>query len=94
MVQPANGVYQTTCKYNGKEYRSITNVGVKPTIGEYEKNIETNIFDFDNDIYGCDIEVRFLDRIREEKKFSGIEELKKQIEKDCVTAERMHSGEM
>ena len=94
MVQPANGVYQTTCKYDGTEYRSITNVGVKPTIGEYEKNIETNIFDFDKDIYGCEIEVRFLDRIREEKKFSGIEELKMQIAKDCMTANKLHSDGM
>ena len=47
MVTPPNGVYVTFCVYNGKRYPSVTNVGVKPTIGNYGKNVETHIFDFD-----------------------------------------------
>ncbi len=90
MVAPANGVYQTCCAVDGILYEAVTNVGVKPTIGEYEKNIETNIFDFDEDVYGREIEVFFIDRIREERKFSGIEELKKQIAKDREKAALMH----
>ncbi len=92
MVAPANGVYLTLCAVDGEVHRSITNVGVKPTIGEYEKNIETNIFDFDRQIYGTEIEVRFLDRIRSERKFAGIDELKAQIGRDCEEARRLHSA--
>lgn len=92
MVAPPNGVYLTTCEVGGKVYDSITNVGVKPTIGDYEKSIETNIFDFTGDVYDEEIRVGFLKMIRREMKFPGIEELKKQIENDCISARKMHEN--
>ena len=49
MVTPPNGVYVTYCTYNGVRYPSVTNVGVKPTIGHYKKNVETHIFNFDKE---------------------------------------------
>lgn len=91
MVAPANGVYQTVCIVDGEAYDAVTNVGVKPTIGVFEKNIETNILDFDRDIYGEVIEVRFIGKIRDEKKFGSIDELKEQIGKDRETARKMHA---
>ena len=67
--------------------KSITNIGVRPTFeNEVEPSIETYIFDFDGDLYGDVLRVRFLHRIRDEKKFSGIEELKTQIDKDSNIA--------
>ncbi len=90
MVTPPNGVYTTTCTYNENVYKSITNVGEKPTIGSYEKNIETHIFDFDKELYGKNIKVEFLKKTREEKKFETIEVLSEQIKKDCLEAKAYH----
>ena len=90
MVTPAHGVYVTYCNYNGICYRGVTNVGIKPTIGDNKKNIETHIFNFSKDLYGKRIRVEFLERIRPEIKFTGVDALAQQIEKDCREAERYH----
>lgn len=83
-VIPPNGVYITQTMVDNVLYRSITNVGVKPTIEENPTNIkfETHILDFKNDIYNTEIEVFFLKKIREEKKFDTLEGLKEQVSKD------------
>ncbi len=90
MVTPPNGVYTTICTYNGIVYKSITNVGEKPTIGKHEKNIETHIFDFNKELYGKNIKVEFLKKTREEKTFRSIEALSEQIKKDCLEAKAFH----
>ena len=59
MITPPNGVYITFCTFDGKRYPAVTNVGNKPTIGEYAKNIETHVFNFDGDTYGKHIDVEF-----------------------------------
>ena len=86
MVTPPNGVYTTYCDYKGVKYPSITNVGVKPTVGTFEKNIETHIFDFDKELYGKHITVEFLKKMRDEEKFDSLEDLSAQIIKDCEKA--------
>ncbi|MCI8610176.1 MAG: bifunctional riboflavin kinase/FAD synthetase [Firmicutes bacterium] len=90
MVTPPNGVYITNCIYNGEKYPSVTNVGVKPTIGDFEKNMETHIFNFDKELYGKQIQVEFLKMTRDEVKFHGVEELSAQIKKDCENARAYH----
>lgn len=90
MVSPPNGVYITTCEYGGKTYGSITNVGNKPTIGEFVRNIETHIFNFDKELYGKNIRVNFIKRVRPEFKFDSIDALKKQITEDCIAAKAFH----
>jgi riboflavin kinase/FMN adenylyltransferase len=86
-VIPKFGVYATATLIEGVWQRSITNIGVRPTFETTtEPSIETYIFDFDGDLYGDVLRVRFLHRIRDERKFSGIEELKNQIEKDTRRA--------
>ncbi|HIU25237.1 MAG TPA: bifunctional riboflavin kinase/FAD synthetase [Candidatus Copromorpha excrementigallinarum] len=90
MASPPNGVYITYCTYNGTRYPSITNVGVKPTVGTYKKNVETHIFNFDRELYGKNIKVEFIKRTREEKKFPGVKELSAQIESDCIMAKAYH----
>ncbi len=86
MVTPPNGVYATYCLYNGKRYPSVTNLGVKPTVGNYEKSVETHIFDFDKELYGSKIKVEFLKKLRDEVKFDDYEELANQIERDVREA--------
>ena len=86
-VVPKFGVYATATLLDGVWRRSITNIGVRPTFeNEAEPSIETYIFDFDGDLYGDVLRVRFLHRIRDERKFSGVEELTAQIERDTDTA--------
>lgn len=86
-VIPKFGVYATATLVDGKWRKSITNIGVRPTFEtETEPSIETYIFDLDEDLYGDVLRVRFLHRIRDERKFSGIDELRAQIEKDTRRA--------
>ncbi len=86
-VIPKFGVYATANLIEGVWRRSITNVGIRPTFeDDKEPSIESYIFDFDGDLYGDVLRVRFLHRIRDEKKFNGIDELKAQIERDTRTA--------
>jgi riboflavin kinase/FMN adenylyltransferase len=90
MVTPANGVYVTHCIYNNVRYKGVTNVGVKPTIGDNKYTIETHIFDFNHDIYGKEIRVEFLLKLRDEMKFNSITELAAQIAIDSEQAIDFH----
>ena len=86
-VIPKFGVYATATLVDGVWRKSITNIGVRPTFGkDTDPSIETYLFDFDGDLYGDVLRVRFLHRIRDERKFNGIEELKEQIERDTRRA--------
>lgn len=86
-VVPKYGVYATATLIDDIWRRSITNVGVRPTFeNESEPSVETYIFDFDRDLYGDSLRLRFLHRIRDERKFNGIDELKSQIKRDTDVA--------
>lgn len=86
-VIPRYGVYATATLIDGIWRKSITNIGVRPTFeSDSAPSIETFVFDFDGDLYGDVLRVRFLHRIRDERKFNGIDELKAQIESDTQTA--------
>ena len=75
-VIPANGVYVTLTLVEGAWRRSITNIGNKPTFGgDAEVTVETHVMDFDRELYGEKIRVRFLHRLRGEKKFESIDAL-------------------
>ncbi len=90
-MMPKSGVYVSASLIEGKWLRSITNVGVRPTFGnDLEPSIETYVIDWDGDLYGDVIRVRFLHRIRDEKKFNGIDELKSQIGKDVDRARKFY----
>lgn len=87
LVLPANGVYITKTLLDGKLYNSMTNVGFNPTFEDIkEKNVETHIIDFNQDIYGKKIEVFFLKKIRDEIKFDNVDCLKNQISIDMLEA--------
>ena len=83
IIDIKNGVYGANVVVKNNRYRGILNLGVKPTVSNENKRVlEVNIFDFDEDIYGENIKIEFEEMIREEKKFSSIDELKLQIAKD------------
>lgn len=79
---PANGVYATFAWLNGERLVAATNVGVRPTIADPHLAVEAHLLDFDRDIYGCELELEFVARIRDERKFPGLEALKQQIAAD------------
>ncbi|WP_088069534.1 bifunctional riboflavin kinase/FAD synthetase [Gottfriedia luciferensis] len=84
---PSLGVYAVKCIVNGEMYEGMCNIGYKPTFyHEFQKQtIEVNIFDFNEDIYGKEVEIFWYARIRDEKKFNGINELIDQLQKDRET---------
>ena len=80
---PGNGVYFVKVKVLDRELYGMCNIGCRPTVGAGNaRTIETNIFGFDEDIYGLDIDITFIARIREERKFDSLTELKAQLELD------------
>jgi riboflavin kinase/FMN adenylyltransferase len=81
-ILPRGGVYYTIVEYNDIRYKGITNIGYNPTVKDKKLSIETHVLDFDKDIYGENIKLYFLKRIRDEKKFNSLEELSAQIAKD------------
>ena len=82
---PPNGVYVTETVIGEKRYRGITNVGCKPTVGEKNPiGVETHLFDFEEDVYGRTVTVEFLASVRSERRFSSVEELKSQLQRDIV----------
>lgn len=82
---PPNGVYITEVYIEEKKYRGITNVGCKPTIeGKNPIGVETHLLDFKEDVYEKRVTVEFISRVREERKFSSVEELKEQMQNDIA----------
>lgn len=79
---PKTGAYVVSSTINGKVYFGMMNIGYNPTVNGTEKSIEVNFFDFAGDLYDQKIQVSLLHRIRDEQKFSSIEELKAQLKKD------------
>ena len=88
---PINGVFAVTMTgLDGLEFEGVANVGIRPTIDGGSKVIlETYLFDFDKEIYGCYVEVHFKQKIRDETRFQSLEQLKDQIEKDVTEAKRI-----
>lgn len=80
---PGNGVYASKVKVGDRTFLGMTNIGFSPTVSQNgQRRIETNIFDFHEDIYGLEISVSFLARLRPEVRFNGLEELKMQLSED------------
>lgn len=85
-ITPARGVYITRTTVDGQSYKSMTNVGTRPTVNEgNDVRVETHIFGFNSDVYGKDVKVEFLNYIRDERKFENLEALKAQLVKDTKT---------
>jgi riboflavin kinase/FMN adenylyltransferase len=79
---PPDGVYASLAHINGKAYQSMTNIGRNPTFGKNERTVESYLLDYRGDLYGQELSVDFVDRLRHEKKFANIEELKQQVAED------------
>lgn len=86
---PAMGVYATVVNFNNKFYDGMTNIGLRPTINDRQLTIETNIFNFNQDIYYEYLSIQLIQQIREEKKFANLDKLHDQLIKDKETTYRI-----
>lgn len=92
LLVPHKGVYVTRTIYNGMTFKSVTNIGNNPTFKDGNQiHIETNLFDFDTDIYGEMLDIQFLHKIRDEKKFPTVNDLISQIKSDVDFAKEFLS---
>lgn len=79
---PPDGVYAGLARVNGKVYQSMTNIGRNPTFGNTKRTVETFLLDYSGDLYGRELSVEFVARLRDEKKFKNADDLKKQLAED------------
>lgn len=89
LIEPRRGVYAVEIFAEGCRLGGVANFGRRPTVGAPAPLLETHIFDFDGDLYGKAIEVAFVDFIRDERKFDGLDALKAQIAADAIAARRV-----
>ena len=89
LIPPA-GVYATTATIGGIVHPSITNIGMRPTVGDVDKlTVEAHVFDFDKDLYDSRIRLAFVQRMRDERPFPDVDALRAQIEADARSARRL-----
>ncbi len=81
-LMPNDGVYAVYIKVNSKDYMGMMNIGYNPTFNSSKKSVEVHILDFNEDIYGIDVKVSIVEKIRKEKKFLSVEDLKKNLDID------------
>ena len=77
-----DGVYRSRVEVAGRRYDAMSNLGRNPSVGGTERRLETHIFGFTGELYGCRLRVELLQRIRGERKFASVEELRSRIEQD------------
>ncbi len=85
---PQNGVYAVNVEVTGNVFRGMCNIGTRPTVGGTARTIETHILGFNEDIYGLPLRVRFLRRIRDERKFPSLDALRAQLEQDALNCKK------
>jgi riboflavin kinase/FMN adenylyltransferase len=90
LMLPPNGVYTVHAAVQGKTHRAVVNIGLRPTLQNTapQLRVEAHLLDFDGDIYGQEIEIIFLEKLRDEMKFSSLDALKAQITRDIAEARR------
>ncbi len=86
---PASGVYAIRTNIDGKPVNGVANLGSRPTFAGTEMRLETHLFDWEGDLYGHRLEIQFIERIRSEQKFDGMDALKAQISRDCAAAKAL-----
>jgi riboflavin kinase/FMN adenylyltransferase len=91
---PGNGIYATITQVDGKQFPSATNVGIRPTFGEGKKTVETHLLNYKGDLYGKEIRVEFVQKLRDEQRFPSSEELKAQMGKDILEVEAIFAKDL
>ena len=87
------GVYRSVVDIDGVSYSAMSNVGIRPSVGGKEVLLETHVLDFSGDLYGKVLRVRLVEKLRDEKRFASISDLKKQLNRDYEYISRFRRGE-
>jgi riboflavin kinase/FMN adenylyltransferase len=90
---PADGVYACYVWVEGQRYPAVTNVGVRPSFADSQRTIEAHLLDFSGDLYGLDLKMAFVERLRPEKRFNDLQELVSQIRSDAQRAAELLAHE-
>ena len=88
---PADGIYAVHVDLGGEIFKGMLYIGNRPALNGKSRSIEVNIFDFNNDIYGRDIKINFIDKIRDDMNFENLEQLKEKMKEDKVIATKILS---
>jgi riboflavin kinase/FMN adenylyltransferase len=86
---PPDGVYTSWAHINGNAYEAMTNIGKNPTFGLHQCTVEAYLIDYHGDLYGTDLQLDIIARLRDEKKFSSTDELKKQVTEDILKGKKI-----
>ncbi|GHA07216.1 riboflavin biosynthesis protein [Arenicella chitinivorans] len=89
MLMPVNGVFAVIAQLGQSAFPGVANVGRRPTVNGKENRLEVHLFDFNQDIYGAQMKVRFIQKLREEKSFASVDALRTQIQQDALSARRI-----
>jgi riboflavin kinase / FMN adenylyltransferase len=94
LVLPPGGVYAIHASAGGTRHRGVLNIGLRPTLADPapQLRVEAHLFDFEGDLYGKEIEITFVGKLRDERKFSSLQALRQQIERDVQEARRRFAG--
>jgi riboflavin kinase/FMN adenylyltransferase len=89
LVLPPHGVYAVHAEAEGKTYRAVLNIGLRPTLQnpDPQLRVEAHLIDFTGELYGLELEVAFVDKLRAERKFDSLAELREQIARDILEAQ-------
>ncbi len=90
---PGNGVYATITQVEGKQFASATNIGICPTFESGKRTVETHLLAYEGNLYGKELQIKFMRKLRDEKRFASSKQLKAQIKKD-VEKVRTITGEL
>ena len=90
LVLPPKGVYAVHVEHNSRTYRAVLNIGVRPTlkVPKPQLRVEAHLLDFSADLYGKELEITFVEKLRDERKFESVEQLREQIARDIEQAGR------
>jgi riboflavin kinase/FMN adenylyltransferase len=93
MILPGDGIYATWTVIDGERYPSATSIGIRPTFGLTERLVEAHVMDFNADIYGRQLSVEFVAKVRDQETFDSVEELIDQIRQDVADSRSVLSGQ-
>ncbi len=79
---PARGVYTAMVSHQGRWYQAMVNIGIRPTLNQERVTVEAHLFRFSKEIYGDTLGIHFLERIRDERRFDSLQELRRQLDRD------------
>src|SRR5207249_11892816 len=94
LVVPPNGVYAIHCCIGHHSHRAVLNIGQRPTVQSAapELRVEAHLLDFSRDLYGQELEITFVQKLREEQKFPSLDDLRAQIQRDIAAAGALFAG--